>query len=163
MSSWLVDNKLSLHLGKTEFIFFGSCKEIGSSPSLDFKCGDTIFSFKKSVRYLGVDLEQTLSGKLILENILKKGNSRLKFLRRQAKCLNLAFSSSWYHGLQKNLKHKLQILQNKTIRFVLDLTPRSHIGYSEFNWVNWLPVRFRVQQIVSTNMHRLIHGNAPRP
>ena len=108
---------------------------------------------------------------------MKKGNSCLKFLRRQAKCLNLASKrllssalfqchmdyaccSSWYHGLQKNLKHKLQILQNKTIRFVLDLTPRSHIGYSEFNRVNWLPVRFRVQQIVSTNMYRLIHGNA---
>ena len=155
----------------------GSCKKICNSPSLDIKCGDTKISSKKSVRYLGVDLEQTLSNKLILENILKKGNSHLKFLRRQAKCLNLASKkllssaliqchmdyacSSWYHGLQKNLKHKLQILQNKTIRFVLDLTPRSHIGYSEFNRVNWLPARFRIQQIVSTNMHRLIHGNAP--
>ena len=58
--------------------------------SLDIKCGDTKISSKKSVRYLGVDLEQTLSGKLILENILKNGNSLLKFLRRQAKCLNLA-------------------------------------------------------------------------
>ena len=161
LSSWLVDNKLSLHLGKTESILFGSCKKICNSPFLDIKCGDTKISSKKSVRYLGVDLEQTLSGKLILENILKKGNSRLKFLRRQAKCLNLASKrllssaliqchmdyvcSSWYHGLQNALKHKLQILQNKTIRFVLDLTPRSHIGYSEFNRVNWLPVRFRVQ------------------
>ena len=177
LSSWLVDNKLFLHLGKTESILFESYKKICNSPSLDIKCGDTKISSKKSVRYLGLDLEQTLSGKLILENILKKGNSRLKFLKRQAKYLNLASKrllssaliqchmdyacSSWYHGLQKNLKHKLQILQNKTIRFVLDLTPRSHIGYSEFNWVNWLPVRLRVQQIVSTNMHRLTHGNAP--
>ena len=135
--------------------------------------------FKKvsSSAYLGVDLEQTISGKLILKNILKKENFRLKFLRRQAKCLNLApkrllssaiiqchmdyACSSWYHGLQKNLKHKLQILQNKTIRFVLDLTPRSHMGYSEFNRVKWLPFRFGVQQIVLTNMHRLVHGNAP--
>ena len=155
LSSWLVDNKLSLHLGKTESILFGSCKKICNSPSLDIKCGDTKISSKKSVRYLGVDLEQTLSVKLILENILEKGNSRLKFLIRQAKCLNLALiqchmdyaCSSWYHGLQKNLKHKLQILQNKTIRFVLDLTPRSYIGYSEFNLVNWLPVRFRVQRL----------------
>ena len=117
-------------------------------------------------------------GNIISDILLYFVNAfRLKFLRRQAKCLNLASKrllssaliqchmdyacSSWYHGLQKNLKHKLQILQNKTIRFVLDLTPRSHIGYSEFNRVNWLPVRFRVQQIVSTNMHRLIHGNAP--
>ena len=163
LSSWLVDNKLSLHLGKTESILFGSCKKICNSPSLDIKCGDTKISSKKSVRYLGVDLEQTLSVKLILENILKKGNSRLKFFIRQAKCLNLASKrllssaliqchmdyacSSWYHGLQKNQKHKLQILQNKTIRFVLDLTPRSYIGYSEFILVNWLPVRFRVQQL----------------
>ena len=144
LSSWLVDNKLSLHLGKTESILFGSCKKICNSPSLDIKCGDTKISSKKSVRYLGVDPEQTLSGKLILEYILKKGNSCLNFFRRQAKCLNLASKrllssaliqcpmdyacSSWYHGLQKNLKHKLQILQKKTIRFVLDFTPRSHIG-----------------------------------
>ena len=126
-------------------------------------------SLKKFVRYPGVDLEQTLSGKLILENILKNGNSGSKFLRRQAKCLNLASKrllssaliqchidyacSSWYHGLQKYLKQKIQILQNKTISFVIDLTPRSPIRGSEFNRVNWLPARFRVQQIVSTNMH----------
>ena len=28
LSSWLVDNKLSSHLGKTESILFGSCKKI---------------------------------------------------------------------------------------------------------------------------------------
>ena len=28
LSSWLVDNKLSLHLDKTESILFGSCKKI---------------------------------------------------------------------------------------------------------------------------------------
>ena len=61
LSSWLVDNKLSLHLGKTESILFGSCKKIYNSPSLDIKCADTKISSKKSVRYLGVDLEQTLT------------------------------------------------------------------------------------------------------
>ena len=139
LSSWLVDNKLSLHLDKTESILFGSCKKICNSPSSDIKCWDTKISSKKSVRYLGVDLEQKLSGKLILKNTLKKENSRLKFLQRQAKrLLFLALNqchmdyacSSSYHGLQKNLKHKLQILQNKTIIFVLllDLIPHSHIG-----------------------------------
>ena len=65
------------------------------------------------------------------------------------------------YGLQKNLQHKFQILQNKTITFFLDLTPRSHIGYSKFNRLNWLPDRYWVQQIVSTNTHRLVYGNAP--
>ena len=52
LSSWLVDNKLSLLLGKTEAILFGSCKKICNSPSLYIKCGDTKISSKKSVRYL---------------------------------------------------------------------------------------------------------------
>ena len=38
----------------------------------------------KSVRYLGVYLEQSLHGNFIAENIFKKGNSRLKLLWRHA-------------------------------------------------------------------------------
>ena len=45
LSSWFVDNKLSLHVGgKTESILFGSCKKICNSSSLDIKCGDTKIS-----------------------------------------------------------------------------------------------------------------------
>ena len=36
-SSWLVDTKRSLHLGKTKSTLFGSCKKICNSPSLDIK------------------------------------------------------------------------------------------------------------------------------
>ena len=39
LSSWLVDNKLSLHLGKTGSILFGSCKKICNSASFDIKVG----------------------------------------------------------------------------------------------------------------------------
>ena len=51
-------------------------------------CGETKVTAKTSVRYRGVDLEQALDGELIAEAILKKGNSSLKFLWRQAKFLN---------------------------------------------------------------------------
>ena len=79
---------------------------------MDF--GNVITS-KTVIRYPGVDLEQTLSGTAIVENILKKGNSRLKFLYRQAKYLNTRSRklltsalilchfnfacSAWYSGL----------------------------------------------------------------
>ena len=42
-------------------------------------CGETKETAKTSVRYLGVDLDQSLDGKLISETILNKGNSRLNF------------------------------------------------------------------------------------
>ena len=72
--------------------------------------------------------------------------------------LCMLFMVPWF---AKEPKAQMTNPSEKNIRFVLDLTPRSHIGYSKLNRVNWLPVRFIVQQIVSTNMHRLIHGNAP--
>ena len=69
--------------------------------------------------------------------------------------------SSWYNGLTQLLQQKLQIMQNKVIRFVLDLPPRSHLGVSEFRNVNWLPVNSSVTQIMLDNTHRIVHGNAP--
>ena len=177
LHSWLVDNKLSLHLGKTESILFGSRGKLKNCHTLDVLYNGSNISPKQSVRYLGVDLDQSLDGISIVDNLMKKVNSRLKFLRRQAKCLNFRSKkllasaliqchfdyacSAWYNGLQKGFQQKLQILQNKTIRFVLDLSPRSHIGVSEFHKLNWLPIHERVQQIMVNNIHRIVYGDAP--
>ena len=132
----------------------------------------------KSVRCLGVDLDRSLDGNSIAENILKKGNSRDKFLWRHAKILNtnsrklLASAliqchfdytcSAWFSGLQKIYQQKLQILKNKTIRFVLNCSPRTHIGFNKFKIINWIPVLERGKQIKLNNMFRIIHGTAPK-
>ena len=119
LSEWLVDNKLSIHLGKTENILFGSNKKIRKQSTMKIICGDNEVTAKDNVKYLGVSLDQSLGGKYIAESILKMGNSRLEFLWRQAKYLNrnsrklLATSlilchfdyacSAWFEGLQVNL------------------------------------------------------------
>ena len=66
-----------------------------------------------------------------------------------------------FSGLTKATKTKLQTLQNKVIRFVIGISPRSHIGTAEFKKVNWLPVEKRIEQIKLNNIHRIVHGNAP--
>ena len=145
---------------------------------MNVTCGETMVASTKSVRYLGVDLDQFLVGNYIAENILKKGNSRLKFLWRHAKFLNTKSGklfasaliqchfdyacSAWFSGLQKIYQQKLQILQNKTIRFVLNCSPRTHIGFNEFKIINWIPVSEHVKQIKLNNMFRIIHGTAPK-
>lgn len=111
------------------------------------------------------------------ENLIKKGNSRLRFLFRQSKFLTTAtrklLSSAliqchfdyaccwWYKSLTSRDKSRIQILQNKIIRFVLGLSPRSHIGYREFRQINWLPVEKRVDQIILSHLQRILHGKAP--
>ena len=53
----------------------------------------------------------------------------------------------WYSGLSKNLKTKLQIVQNKLIRFILALPARAHVGYEEFSKARMFPVHKRVDQL----------------
>ena len=141
---WLLDNRLSIHLGETECFLFETISRLRINSEIKVTCGETKVTAITSVRYLGVNLDQSLDGKLIAVAILEKGNSRLKFLWRQAKFLNqyskrlLASSlilchfdyacSAWYDGLQKLYQQKLQILQNKTIRFVLNHPSRLTLG-----------------------------------
>jgi hypothetical protein len=134
LSEWLCDNKLSLHLGKTESILFGSKRKLKRVPFLKINCKDVPIESNNSVGYLGADIDQNCSGEFIANKIIKKANSRLKFLYRKSKYFDLYLRktlcqalilchfdyacSAWYSGLMANLKHKLQVCQNKAIRFV---------------------------------------------
>ena len=74
-----------------------------------------------------------------------------------------ACSAWWtlYSGLQETMKHKLQMLQNETIRFALDLSPRTHLDITHFLKMQWLPVDVRVEQLNLNIMYRIVHGGAP--
>jgi hypothetical protein len=177
VSSWLVDNKLSLHLGKTESILFGSKRKLNKHSSLKVVCNGNDVVAKKSVKYLGAELEQTLSGEAMGELVIKKANSRLKFLHRNARNFDIKTKklltsalvqchfdyacSSWYSGLSKKTKSKLQVTENRLIRFILGLHPRTHIGAEEFNLVGLLTVDQRVAQIKLSHAHRILNGKAP--
>ena len=70
-------------------------------------------------------------------------------------------SAIWYSGLTQTLKSKLQIVQNKIIRFILDLPARSHVGYVEFSKAKMFPVHKRVEQLKMNHMFNIIHGISP--
>ena len=69
--------------------------------------------------------------------------------------------SAWYSNLNKNSTKKLQIAQNKCIRFCLGLDNRSHIGVNEFKTINWLPVQNRYEQCVSVSAFKFCKGLGP--
>jgi len=79
VSHWLVDNKLSLHLGKTEFIVFGSMQKLRSQSSLNVTCNSTPISSSSLVKYIGVHIDQHLSFTTMAESVIQKANARLKF------------------------------------------------------------------------------------
>ena len=141
-SKWLVDNKLSLHMGKTECIIFGSKRNLRKINNFSVECNGHTIKAQRSVKYLGLTLDDQLTGEAIVNSIVQKVNGRLKYLYRQCNFLGEKLRkyicsaliqchidyacSSWYTGLNKQLKKKkLQICQNKTVRFSKNLGPRS--------------------------------------
>ena len=174
---WLTDNKLSLHLGKTEAILFGTKRKLRNMNDFQVKCANTLINNVKTVKYLGLSLDADLSGESIVSNILNKAGGRLKFLYRYSNVLNTKArktlcsaliqchfdysSSSWYTGLNKGLKKKLQIMQNKMIRFILNLDNRAHIGCKELEKVNMLNVPNRVKQLKLHHVFKIWKRTSP--
>ena len=136
-------------MGKTECIIFGSKRKLRKINNFSVECNGHTFKAQRSVKYLGLTLDDQLTGEAIVNSIVQKVNGRLKFLYRQCNFLEEKLRksicsaliqchidyacSSWYSGLNKQLKKKLQICQNKTVRFIKNLGPRSHIGFLELN------------------------------
>ena len=70
-------------------------------------------------------------------------------------------SNFWYRGLGKCIRSKLQVSQNKVIRFILDKGNRFHIGTAEFKKVKWLSVEKRVDYRTLCNMYKIYNRLAP--
>ena len=88
LSEWPGDNKLYLHLGKTESILFGSRPRLKSQSVLSIPCKGTFIEEKITVKYLDVVLEQCLSGVNMAASVLQKANATLKLLYRKRNVLN---------------------------------------------------------------------------
>lgn len=176
-SKWLVDNKLSLHLGKTECILFGSRRALGKVDNFGVHCNGHTIESQSSVKYLGAVLDNDLSATSIVNGIVKKVNSRLKFLYRYNYCLDLNLrkmlcnslvqchfdyaSSSWYSGLTKQLKKRLQIAQNKAVRFIHDVKCRTSLKVSDFSNIGMLNVENRVKQLRLNHVHKIFNNTCP--
>jgi hypothetical protein len=177
VSEWLICNKLSLHLGKTESILFGSKPKIRSHSGMEISCNGKIIDAVHSVKYLGATLDQSLSGEPMARSVISKANARLKFLYRKRDFLTqhtrklLVTSliqchfdyacSFWYQSLTQLLKNRLQTTQNKLVRFVLNMDSMSHVGPGQFRYLKWLPVEKRVNQIILGHVFKVKSGIAP--
>ena len=86
LNVWLIDNKLSLHLEKTESFLFASTRKLNQQKSLRISCNGIKVGGKEVVTYLGGQLDQDLSGKSMAQKIIHKANASLKFLYSERKC-----------------------------------------------------------------------------
>ena len=109
--------------------------------------------------------------------VIEKISSRLKFLYRKNRFLDVPLRrllcnaliqphfdyvcTAWYPQLTKKLKDKLQVTQNKCIRFCLKLQCREHISNKHFQKLNWLPINQRFKQCVTSTVFKFVQNKCP--
>ena len=180
LCDWFVENKLSIHFGddKTKSILFVNKYKLKQTGKLNITYNDINIKQHSKVKYLGCILDETLNGESMALTVLKKVNSKLKFLYRKNKFLtpelrrllcnaliqpHFDFAcSAWYPNLNKALKKKLQTAQNKCIRFCLLLGNREHIGLDKLRQINWLNTNDRVEQIISVSVFKFFNKQCPK-
>ena len=175
---WLIDNKLSLHVGKTESIIFGSNKRLKRVDGFEVTCERTVVKKVANVRYLGIQLDGCLDGRLHAESVITKCAGRLSFLYRNSHLLDsytrkiLCSSliqpqldyccSFWYGGLTKKLKDRLNVLQRKMIRFSCCFDARHHVDSKDLLRLSWLSIPDRVKYFRLCHVFKIKMGTAPR-
>ena len=164
---------MSLHLGKTEAILFGSKRKLNKVSSYDVLCNGVSVKRVRSVKYLGFSLDECITGSEHQESVMSKIAGRLSFLYRHSRVLNgrarvtLCSSliqphmdyccSAWYSGLSVRLKGRLDILQRKMARFCLFMGPRDHIGLDELRNLSWLSIPRRVDYFKILHVYRILN------
>ena len=158
---WMTDNRLSLHLGKTECMVFGSKRRLKSVSDFSISCGGVVIDRVEKVKYLGYLLDQCLNGNDQVTGCIKRIASRLAFLHRNATVLD-SFTrktlcnaliqphfdycvSSWYSGALKKYKLRLDALQRKMVRFINFQEYRAHVDLSDLKMLGWLSVPDRAR------------------
>ena len=63
--------------------------------------------------------------------------------------------------MTKTLKKRLQVTQNKCVRFCLNLNNRDRIDEIKFKQINWLPIDKRVEQCIGTLVYKYFQKKVP--
>ena len=179
LCDWFVDNKLSILFGKekTKSILFASKYKIREGKNINISYNNIDIKQHSRVSYLGCILDETLSGESMALKVINKINAKLKFLYRKNKFLNPALKRllcnaliqphfdyaciAWQANLNQNLKKRLQVMQNKCVRYCLNLGNRAHIGFSEFKQINWLNTSDRFLQCICATSFNFFKGKCP--
>ena len=175
--NWLTDNRLSLHVGKTECLLFGTRRRLSKVGNFSVTCDGMAVSRVTSVSYLGVILDSNLSGTDHVSALVKKCVGRISFLYRNSNCLDFNCRrilcsaliqpyfdyccSSWYSGLTGKLRDRLDVLQRRMVRYIFSYEPRHHVDSRDIKALSWLLVIDRVRYFKLVHVHKVVHKQAP--
>ena len=177
IKEWLLANKLSLNLTKTEYLVFGSpfnLNNLTSEPNI--MIDNVPIKRVTKTKSLGIQIDQFLSWDNHLEEICKKPSSGIGAIRRLKSYVSSESLISVYYALVQpcfdycclvwdpigaTLSNRIQTLQNRAARVILGF--RNEHGQSEAALceLGWKTLKERRLIMKARLMYKITHSQAP--
>ena len=131
----------------------------------DYQLKGHVLGLQDSTKYLGVDLQSSLSWKNHIDRISKKANSMLGFLRRNLRSCkedtkanayftmvrsNLEYCSSVWSPRHKDQVHKIEMVQRRAARFTTNRYRNTSSVSSMLDHLQWESLEARKSKIQLT-------------
>ena len=162
---------------KTKVIIFASKLRSKNVRQLNIRYNHINIKQHSQVTYLGCVLDETMSGESMALKVINKINGKLVFLNTKKRNLTKEFRRilcnalirshfnyacpAWYPNLNEKTKKKIQIMQNKCIRFCFKLDKMHHISEEEFKLINSLPTSTRADRYINTMIYNFVNNACP--
>ena len=174
---WMDSNKLMLNTDKTEVMIVGTAfriKQVASTCS-SISILNSDIDIQKSVKYLGVRLDQTLSMSSHISEVCRSsflslrriGCMRPYLSTRAISCLvnsiitsRLDFYNSSLAGITTDQLNRLQRIQNCAARLIMKKRKYDHITPVIYE-LHWLPLEFRIQYKLAVFAFRHFEDTLP--
>ena len=153
VAEWLNGHKLTLNVAKSKFMIIGSSQRLKALGTFSLQISDEFLDKADCYKYLGVTINETLTWSDHVDYISTKVNQRLGILRRikhllpihtrelyvKSMILPLLDYSDivWGDKHNKTLMAKVQLLQNKTAKLILNKAKHS-FATEAINELDWL-------------------------
>ena len=178
LNRWLIANKLSLNIAKTEFMVIGSRQRLATfdDPELCVTVNNAPVKQVKSAKTLGMTLDENLTWRDHVEVISKKISSGIGALKRIRELIDqetaikayqgfiepyFSYCAPVWDGLGHTLSDRLQKLQNRAARVITrssyDIS--SNLLLDQLKWNNLSVNRLKQKAIL---MYKTLNGQTPQ-
>ena len=174
---WLCANKLSLHVGKTNSLLICNYQKRRFLPTteLNVNLQENKLTQNDQLSYLGVDIDASMNFNSHINNLVKKVNRAIGVLKYCSKFVSRETRITLYNSLvlphfdycstiwsNASTTHivRLQRLQNRAMRCILNAPPRAHIE-DMLSSLKWMSIRQRMCYVRLVFMWKIVHSKAP--
>ena len=174
LRNWLIANKLSLNVAKTEFMLIGSKRMIKDSHPNIFIENKQIKQVYKC-KTLGIIVDQHLSWKSNTKNICKKITAGISALRRIKPFVDKDTLISIYNAivrphfdyccevwdvLGKTQSKRLQKLQNRAARVIMSMSNDTDYSIA-LHALDWEPLKLMRKKAKAKLMYKILNKMGP--